>query len=109
MNILSMILTPLFTFVVGSLCTYIVGLRQNKKKTEERLQKIENAEKAILHQTILKKCNLILMIGNVTPEEIDELEYLYQPYQAIGGNHRAGVAYEKVLELPRIKNRNEEE
>ena len=88
--------------------------RQNKKnriKERGEMQKkqfaIEEALCAILHERILKRCEQLLIIGSVTMEDLRELDYLYRPYRALGGNGTAENAYKKVQKL-KIVERYEE-
>lgn len=120
---LNTIISTLITALISGACGYFWSRVQvadnDKKKAKEskenetkelygRLEKVENATRAILHEMILQKCNEILIRGYVTPNEIDEIEYLFKPYEAENGNGRAKNAVDMCYKLPRRENIEEE-
>ena len=66
--------------------------------------KKSNRSKAILGLTYLAvkmSCTKLLERGYATPEEIEDIEkYMFEPYEAMGGNGTAKMLMEKVKQLP---------
>lgn len=60
---------------------------------------IKEGVKALLHDKILQKCEACIVAGKATTEEIEEIEYLNEPYRALGGNGTVKAALHKVHEL----------
>ena len=65
----------------------------------EQIDCIKEGVKALLHERIIEKCDHYINIGKVSMEEIEELEYLNEPYKALGGNGTVKAAMHKVHEL----------
>ena len=56
------------------------------------------------HNEIVKQCNIYIEKGYISADEYENLyEYLYKPYDKLGGNGSAKRIMEKVKALP-IKN-----
>ena len=62
---------------------------------------IREGIKAILHDRIIQKCEYIIRRGNVTADDLEELEYLNKPYKALGGNGTVEVMLREVHKLPK--------
>ena len=69
----------------------------------ERLQLLENAQIASLHDKIYNKCHYYIEAGWVSLDDLENLDYLYSAYKALGGNGTAKILYEKVKKLPNTK------
>lgn len=53
------------------------------------------------HDRIVWLCNMYIKRGYITPDEYENLyDYLYQPYEKIGGNGSAKRLMNKVEKLP---------
>ena len=62
---------------------------------------IKNGMKALLHNEIMAMGKELVSEGCCTPEQFEELEYLYKPYhEDLGGNGSAERMYNQVKELP---------
>lgn len=62
---------------------------------------IKNGMKALLHNEIMSMGKGLVSEGKCTPEQFEELEYLYKPYhEDLGGNGSAERMYNQVKELP---------
>lgn len=55
---------------------------------------------AILHDRIYQACNFYIRQGWVDVQGLRNLEYMYKPYAAMGGNGTAKELYERVKDLP---------
>ncbi len=82
--------------------------KRTKKSLIAELEKNQNAEidvvkegiKAILHDRILQKCEYHIQKGYITIDDIEEIEYMNEPYKKLGGNGTVKVAIHKVHDLP---------
>lgn len=90
----------LFGLVIAGMTLLYKMLQKNIKENNA----LKNGMKGILHNDIIYRCKKLLIIGEVTPEDLEELEYLYQPYKELGGNGTAQKMMERVYQLP-IKRR----
>lgn len=97
----------LLTAGVGYLVSNSKDSKKKRTVSASRQAVMEEALCAILHEKIMKRCNQLIIIGSVTKEDIDELEYLYTPYKALGGNGTAEREYNRVLNLKRVKDHEE--
>ena len=100
------------TAAVGYLVTNSRDSKKSRKKLEEKREQekldqtkrqivMEEALCAMLHERIVR----LLIIGYVTADDLKELDYLYNPYRALGGNGTAERLYNKVQQLPlRVEN-----
>ncbi|CAK7008727.1 MAG: hypothetical protein EUB_01608 [Eubacterium sp.] len=61
---------------------------------------VRNGLLAILHDRIYQACNFYLTQGWVDIQGLRNLEYMYKPYAAMGGNGTAKELYERVKDLP---------
>lgn len=55
---------------------------------------------AILHDRIYQACNFYTKQEWVDVQGLRNLEYMYKPYAAMGGNGTAKELYERVKDLP---------
>ena len=55
---------------------------------------------AILHDRIYQACNFYIKQEWVDVQGLRNLEYMYKPYAAMGGNGTAKELYERVKDLP---------
>lgn len=104
------------TAAVGYLVTNSRDSKKSRKKLEEKREQekldqtkrqivMEEALCAMLHERIVRFCERLLIIGYVTADDLKELDYLYNPYRALGGNGTAEKLYNKVQQLPlRVEN-----
>lgn len=83
----------------------IINQKQKKEKEEmdnmkNKLSSLEIAMKAISHDKIYKLTDEYIDRGWVTLDELDNLEYLYTAYRALGGNGTGEKRYNRVQALP---------
>lgn len=74
-------------------------IEQTQAEQMKQIDCIKEGVKALLHERIIEKCDHYINIGKVSMEEIEELEYLNEPYKALGGNGTVKAAMHKVHEL----------
>ena len=99
---------------ISAIVGYFKRRSSKKKATEEARKKhyaeqeaqlnlLKHALKGLEHHEIFQSCNSYLERGWVTSDDLEDLDYLYKPYQALKGNGTGKLLYKKVHELP-IKN-----
>ena len=77
-------------------------LKTDKEATEQRFQKLEYANIAILHDKIYNRCNDGLKDGWISVDDLENLEYLWRGYKGLGGNGTGETIYNEVLKLPKL-------
>lgn len=73
---------------------------QTKKITEKRFVVLEAANVAILHNEIYKQCTYFIEQGEISVDDLDNLEYLWDGYHGLGGNGTGELLYNRVRTLP---------
>lgn len=76
--------------------------RKDKKSIDRQ------AMLALLHDRLYRLCQDYIKQGYVTIDQLDNLMYLWQPYERLGGNGTGKKLYDQVLELP-LKEVNDNE
>lgn len=94
--------------VLIALITWLVKQVRCKKREYKVLNE---AIMALLHDRLYQSCSALLKKGFCTMEDRHNLEYLYVPYKALGGNGNVESLYHKCMELPIMagQNKNKEE
>lgn len=64
-----------------------------------KLDAVQDGIKAILHDRIIDKCKEHLAHGSISDDDLDELDYLNEPYKALGGNGTVKIMLSKVHHL----------
>lgn len=77
-----------------TLVTNIYNKRSSQHSAETKLLL------GVAHNMIFDKCERYLRRGWVTPEELDDLIYIYTPYSDTGGNGTAKLMVERVKQMP---------
>lgn len=109
-DILIAVLVPTVIFLIQD------GVKERKRhkrfveqidqKQNEELQILQNGIKALLHDRIIQKCEYHIHIGKVSAVDIQELEYMNEPYKALGGN---GTVKTMLSEVHKLKKQIESE
>ena len=86
----------LFGLIIAGMGTLYKQLRKNIKESNA----VKDGIKGMLHNEIIYRCKKLLIIGFVTADDLEELEYLFKPYIALGGNGTAKKLVNRVYELP---------
>lgn len=96
----------LFALIIAAV-TWLI--RQVKtKKTEYEI--LKEGIVALLHDRLYQACSFFIERGHCSLTDRSNLEYLYRPYKALGGNGTGESLYKKCLELPFSEDRmNEKE
>ena len=90
-------LNALVGAVVGGLFTAVVHLvRQARAKDNA----IEQAVKALTHDSFFRYCRYLLREGYVTTETLENLEHLYASYKALDMNGTGDKLMSECRKLP---------
>lgn len=81
-------------------------VEQIDQRQNEELQVLREGIKALLHDRIIQKCEYHIRIGKVSAVDIQELEYMNEPYKALGGN---GTVKTMLSEVHKLKKQIESE
>lgn len=73
--------------------------KQEDMSRDADIALLKNAILAQLHDTIYRLTEEYIERGYITLDELDNLEYIYQSYQALGGNGSGEYRFLKVKEL----------
>lgn len=55
---------------------------------------------ALLHDGLYKSCSFYISRGYCSVEDRHNLEYMYRPYKALGGNGTGESLFRKCMDLP---------
>ena len=79
--------------------------RQNKKNNKAiELTNLCNGLLAVLHSMLYERCDEIIEKGYKTPEDVEELTYMAEPYFALGGDGTLEKMI-KIIDTFQIKNK----
>jgi hypothetical protein len=92
--------TALFGAIVGALSMAIKSLRARQKEQQGRQGAVEKGLQALLHSELYKECEECEKKGFATIDDLESIEYLYNPYHALGGNGTGTTLYDRVKQLP---------
>lgn len=86
---------------IWSLILYQMQKKEREKEKAEDKDSVESkALKALLHDRIFVVCKDAITAGAVSPDDYNNLKYLYEPYRALGGNGTAKRMMDEVERLP---------
>lgn len=86
--------------IFGLLKGYLKHVKGKRDLVEDRLKKLEEANLAMLHDSLYEKCSYFIHEGYISVDDLDNLEYLFNGYVGLGGNGTGETLYQKVKELP---------
>ena len=87
-------------FLFGILVTGMGFIFKILLKYAKENEALKEGMKGMLHNEIIYRCKKLLIIGYVTLEDLEELEYLFKPYEGLGGNGTAKKMVERCYSLP---------
>jgi hypothetical protein len=85
--------------VIGILTAALRRIWNRQKAQAARQVAVEEGVKALLHDRLCQACACVLDKGKATVSEIENIEFLYSPYVALGGNGTAKQLYERVAKI----------
>jgi len=97
-------LLPIWGGIVGALISAAVGaikhFRSCKSAQKGRMAVLESGVTALLHDSIYKEYAECVAKGFATVDDVRNIEYLYTPYHALGGNGTGTELYNRIKEMP---------
>ena len=75
------------------------GLSKRLKVEVVKSQAINAAVLALLHDRLYQACQFYISRGYCTVGDRDNLEYMFKPYKALGGNGTGEELYNRCLAL----------
>lgn len=101
----TVIIAVISIFASGGFWTYMQYMSQRKDRQREVITKetVDNlcaASLSTLHTNLYRLTKTVIKRGYITADELDELENVYKPYHALGGNGTGKIYYERAKSLP---------
>lgn len=75
-------------------------LSKQLEKERNRMTAVNEGVLALLHDRLYQACQYYLKKGFCELEDRDNLEYMFKPYKALGGNGTGEELYNRCLALP---------
>ena len=92
---------PSILGTIMAAATWVVRTLWGRQKSQEQEQKnLRAGMMALLHDSIYRECGECEKKKCATADDLKNLECLYEPYHALGGNGTGTVLYERVKKLP---------
>lgn len=91
--IINAILTACGGAIFTGLCVWVKGLYK-KSKTYDK------AVKALAHDAYFRYCRYLLPEETLTAEEVENINYLYDSYHALGLNSTGDKLYNEIIKKP---------
>ena len=94
---LNTIITCVITFLVTSIMGYLLGVARSYKTRDK---KQEEALKCLLRSNITSKYYVYSEIGEVPRYERENVNYMWEQYNSMGGNIYVGTIMREFNSLP---------
>lgn len=94
------VVSSIATLITAALTTAIRHLYNRQKCQSARQDAVEEGLKALLHDRIYQAYGYCERKGYASVEDLENLDYLYQPYHALGGNGTGTELFERVKKMP---------
>ena len=91
---------------IAVLAALFTPIYKSVKKQMKKVELVQDALMGLLHDRICRLCETYLRKGFATNEEREQLQVLYTPYKAMGGNHNAESLYEQVMDKLPLEKKN---
>ena len=85
--------------ISGALLAAYHGLSKRLKVEVVKSQAINAAVLALLHDRLYQACQFYINRGYCTVPDRDNLEYMFKPYKALGGNGTGEELYNRCLAM----------
>ena len=88
------------------LAALFAPIYKSVRKQMKKVELVQDALMGLLHDRICRLCETYLRKGFATNEEREQLQVLFTPYKAMGGNHNAESLYEQVMDKLPLEKKN---
>ena len=102
MNIEAIVTLIVAIFGSTGFWSFLSSRRERKYRQSERQNEVARGTMALLHSQIYQLARDVIKRGGITASELDDLESLYAPYSALGGNNTGTTYYQRAKTLPLI-------
>lgn len=82
----------------GGLVTWIVG-------GTRRLRALTKVIKALSHDALFSRCEVLILKGSISTDELENLDMLYDAYKGLGMNGAGKELYNRCKALPLDNNK----
>lgn len=89
----------ILTSISGGLVMFVKKIYKDYKKESEEQVNIKIGMVALLHDSLFRNCEIYINKGEISVNELDNLESLYSSYHALGGNGTGTALYERCKNL----------
>lgn len=89
-----------FGALTGALGAALARMRLRLNRQAERQAAVEEGVRALLHDRIYSAYAECREKGCADVNDLKNLEYLYRPYHALGGNSTGTELFERVKKMP---------
>jgi hypothetical protein len=93
-------ITALFGAVTASLSWMVKLLWQKQKCQTKEHEAIKEGMLALLHDRIYQSYTICENKGYASIHDLENLEFLYQPYHSLGGNGTGTELFERMKKMP---------
>ena len=93
-------LTALFGVLSGALGWAAKQLRARREARESERAALREGLLALLHSELYRRYDECQQKGFASVDDLKNLEYLYRPYHALGGNGTGTELYGRVKKMP---------
>ena len=94
------VISSIVSAVMLGLTAAVKHLYGKQKCQSARQDAVEDGVKALLHDRIYQGYGECERKGFATVEDIENIDYLYRPYHALGGNGTGTELFERVKKMP---------
>lgn len=91
--IINSILSACGAAIFAGICVWVKGLYK-KSKTYDK------AVKALAHDAYFRYCRYLLPKETLAEEEVENINYLYESYHALGLNSTGDKLYQEIIKKP---------
>ena len=93
-EILSLVLKAIVTALAGTLVgAVVIWIREIYAKDKVN----DQALKALAHDSFHRQCRVLLQQDSITEDELENLNYLYESYKALGLNGTGEELYKRCV------------
>lgn len=84
----------------GAMITYTTTRWRQHKAQRAKIAMLQEGVLALLHDRLYQACQYYIHQGYIAVADLDNLEYMYDSYHALGGNGTGTELYNRCKNLP---------